>query len=79
MANNHEVEIIVHIDDSLGDERKGELVRGLEMHDAVNQARFTPGRPHLVLVNYDATRIHTWDVLDYVRKEYVSAELIGGI
>lgn len=79
MENNRNVEIIVHIADLLKEDRQKDLLNGLKAHAAVNEAYFTPGRPHLILVNYDATRVHTWDVLYYVRKENVSAELVGGI
>ena len=76
--NKYKVEIIVHVDDTLGDGRREDLLRGLGDHQGVDAARFSAKHPHLVLVDYDPEQIHATDVLMYVRREHVNAELIGG-
>ena len=76
--NKYNVEIIVHVDDTLGSGRRDDLLRGLGEHQGVGEARFSVDHPHLVLVDYDPEQIHATDVLLYVRREHVNAELIGG-
>jgi hypothetical protein len=77
MPNNHYVEIVLHVDETLGEDRQRELVTGLEGHPGVESAQFTPGRPHLVRVDYDPEQISSQTVLSYVQREHVHAELVG--
>ncbi|MDH3870865.1 MAG: heavy-metal-associated domain-containing protein [Gammaproteobacteria bacterium] len=79
MGNIHQVEVIVHIDDTLNDGQRSDLVNHLRDCDGIEQARFTPGREHLMLIDYDRERLHAQDVLGYVRESYTGAELIGPI
>lgn len=77
MDTIHQVEVVIHIDESLSDDRRASLVSNLQGRDGVEKARFTPGRDHLMVVDYDANKLHTGDVLNYVKGENVGAELIG--
>lgn len=77
MGSVHQVEVVVHVDERLDDIRRANLLTNLQSHDGVEKASFTLGRDHLMLVYYDSNKLHTTDVLDYVRQENVSAELIG--
>lgn len=79
MGNVHKVEVVVHIDDALNDGQRSDLVSQLREHDGVEDARFTPGRDHLMLIDYDRDRLHAQDVLSYVRETHTRAELVGPI
>jgi len=73
----HQVEVVIHVDESLSDERRAGMLSSLRGRDGVEDARFTPGRNHLMLIDYDANKLRTIDVLGLVRAEHVGAELVG--
>jgi len=73
------VEIIVHVDETLGEHRRNDLVDALENTDGVKTAEFCPLRYHLMLVQYDRDSISSIDVLDRVKSQSVHAELIGPV
>ena len=73
----HQVEVVVHVDEALSDEQRAALVGHLQEHDGVEHAGFTAGRDHLMVIEYDSNKLHTGDVLSYVKQEHVNAELIG--
>jgi hypothetical protein len=79
MATLHQVEIIVHVDEALAQEQRDGLIRDLQKHEGVQKAEFTPGREHLLKVDYDRDKLHAQDVLKFVQREHVGAELIGPI
>ena len=75
----HNVEIIVHIDETLGDSRRGDLVEALEGTEGIKSAEFCPLRYHLMLVNYDRQMINSQDVLVGVVSQNIHAKLIGPV
>jgi cell division protein FtsX len=77
MANMHQVEIVIHVDEALTDDQRTALVSNLRERDGVKHARFTTGRDHLMVIDYDANKLHSIDILNYVKEEHVNAELIG--
>jgi hypothetical protein len=77
MGNIHQVEVVVHVDDALNEGQKAEMVKHLRECEGVEDARFTPGRDHLLLVDYDRDRLRSKDVLGYVRETRTGAELVG--
>jgi cell division protein FtsX len=77
MGNVHQVEIVIHVDDALSDEQRAALVNSLIARDGVEHAKFTDGRDHLMVIDYDSNKLHSIDILDYVKKEKVGAELVG--
>jgi cell division protein FtsX len=77
MDNIHQVEVVIHVDEALGEEQRAALVSNLQGRDGVEHARFTTGRDHLMVIDYDTNKLHTIDVLEYVKQEHVNAELIG--
>jgi hypothetical protein len=79
MSTLHQVEIIVHVDDVLAQEQREGLVRDLQKREGVEKAQFTPGREHLLLVDYDREKLHAQDVLRLVQQEHIGAELIGPV
>ena len=77
MATMHKVEIVVHVDDVLGEAEQAELVSDLTKHGGVEDAHFTPGRAHLLVIDYDRDQITAQDVLEQVKRDNLRAELVG--
>jgi len=75
----HLLEIILHIDESLGESRRGDLVDALEEMDGIKSAEFCPLRYHLMLVNYDRDVLSSQEVLTGVVSQNIHAELIGPV
>ena len=73
------VEIVVHVDEDLGETQRGELVDYLTSTDGVSAAEFCPLRFHLMLVQYDRERITSQDVIRRVNTQAIHASLIGPI
>ena len=76
---DHTVEIVVHITETLGEQRRGDLVSALEDTDGITTAEFCPLRYHLMLVRYDRDLYSSHDVLDRVTSQNVNARLIGPV
>ena len=76
---DHTVEIVVHITETLGEQRRGDLVAALEDNGGITTAEFCPLRYHLMLVKYDRDLYSSQDVLDRVISQNVNARLIGPV
>ena len=76
---DHTVEIVVHITETLGEQRRGDLVSALEDSGGITTAEFCPLRYHLMLVRYDREMYSSRDVLDRVKSQNVDARLIGPV
>jgi len=79
MATMHKVEIVIHVDDALEDAQRNELINGLCKQGGVENARFTPGRDHLLVIDYDRDQLSAQDVLGFVQGDNLRAELVGPI
>ena len=77
MSEIHQVGVVIHVDEALSEEQRSGLVCNLQGRDGVEMARFTPGRDHLMVIDYDSNKLHSDDVLGYVKQENVNAELVG--
>jgi len=77
MDEIHKVEVVIHVDETLNKEQQASLIVNLQEHDGVEKAVFTTGRDHLMVIDYDSKKLHSDEVLGYVKKENVHAELIG--
>jgi hypothetical protein len=73
------VEVIVHVDETLDQWQRQELVSFLESCEGIESAEFCPLRYHLMLVQYDRERVNSRDVLGQVVSRNVHAELIGPV
>lgn len=73
------VEIVVYINEELGETQRGELVDYLASSDGVSVAEFCPLRYHLMLVQYDRDRISSQDVIRRVNSQAIHASLVGPI
>ena len=76
---DHTVEIVVHITESLGEQRREDLVAALEDSGGITTAEFCPLRYHLMLVRYDRDLYSSQDVLNRVKSQNVDARLIGPV
>ena len=79
MGNIHQVEVVVHIDDALNEGQRADMVRQLRDCAGVEDARFSPGHDHLLLIDYDRDCIQSKDVLGYVQQTHEGAELVGPV
>ena len=76
---DHTVEIVVHITETLGEQRREDLVAVLEDSGGITTAEFCPLRYHLMLVRYDRDLYSSQDVLNRVKSQNVDARLIGPV
>jgi phosphoribosyl-ATP pyrophosphohydrolase len=79
MQEPDNVEIIVHVDETLGEERRNVLVTALEDQNGIRSAEFCPLRYHLMLVQYNRELMTSQDVLGKVTSQNVHAKLIGPV
>lgn len=73
------VEIVVHVSETLGEERRKDLVTALESVDSIFSAEFCPLRYHLMLVRYDRDISSSQEVLASVKSQNYNARLIGPV
>jgi len=73
------VELIVHIDESLDEERRNGLVEKMTEDSGIFSVEFTPFRHHLVRVRYDRQEVQSIDILKKIKGQNVSAQLVGPI
>jgi hypothetical protein len=71
------VEVVIHVDEALTNDQRAALVRNLRAHAGVEEAWFTRGRDHLMIIDYDSDKLHSLDILNYIKQEHFNAELIG--
>ena len=75
----HDVEIVLHVDETLVEEERSDLARHLEEGPGINSVSFCNNRFHLMLINYDRNRLTSQDVLGRVTDRELHAELIGPV
>jgi len=73
------IEVIVHIDESLSDEYLSQLEKHLCKDYGISNARISPRHHHLMLVDYLPDNIDSVQVLTHVKNKGVHAKLVGGI
>ena len=75
----HNTEILIHVDETLEEHRRKDLVDALQATDGIHTAEFCPLRYHLMLVQYDRDNLRSQDVLNRVKEQRVNAQLIGPV
>lgn len=73
------MEIVVHVDETLSDERRSELSEELTKIKGIHAADFCPLRFHLMVLGYDRERMTSQDVLTKITSTGVHAKLIGPV
>ncbi len=76
---NNNVEIIVHINESLDGITRNSLQAAILEDKGVLSAEFCPLRYHLLMVQYDRTKLNSRDVLSKVLAQNLSAQIVGPI
>ena len=76
---NNNVEIIVHINETLDDITRNGLRAAILEDKGVYSAEFCPLRYHLLLIQYDRTKLNSRDVLSKVVAQNLSAQIVGPI
>jgi hypothetical protein len=76
---NNSVEIIIHINQTLDDITRSGLQAAILEDKRVYSAEFCPLRYHLLLVQYDRTKLNSGDVLSKVVGRKLSAQIVGPI
>ena len=80
MRNNGKaVELIIHINESLDEERRNGLVEEISRDSGIFSVEFTPLRHHLVRVRYDRQEVQSMDILQKIKRHNVTAQLVGPI
>ena len=75
----HRTEVIIHVTDSLDAQRRDALTGDLKNKNGILSAVFCPIGNHLMLVEYNNSGMNSQDVLGYVRKQHITASLVGPI
>lgn len=75
----HAVGLVVHIDDTLGEQRRQDIELAMRQERGVVEAHFAERRPHLMVVEYDPDEISSTDILRDIHRQSVHAELIGPV
>ena len=73
------VELIIHINESLDEERRKGLVERVSQDSGIFSIEFTPLRHHLVRVRYDREEVQSLDILNKIKGQNVNAQLVGPI
>lgn len=76
---SHKVDLVVHVDDTLGEARRTDIESALTSVEGVEWAHFTERRPHLMRVEYDPDQTSSFTILEEINRQNVHAELIGPI
>ena len=75
----NDVEIVVHVDETLTEDQRSELVTVLQESEGIDGAEFCGSRNHLMLVQYDRDQLSSQDVLWRVTSQHMHAELVGPV
>jgi hypothetical protein len=78
-AINNNVEIVVHINQTLDGITRNSLQAAILEDNGVFSAEFCPLRYHLLLVQYDRRKLNSRDVLSKVVAQNLSAQIVGPI
>jgi len=71
--------VVVHIDESLNSDNRGELLQKIEAIDGVLSADVQDQRPHLMIVDYNPQQTKSMEVLSGVQNSGVHAQLVGWV
>lgn len=71
------VDVTVHVDENLDQDRRTALVEKVREHDGVFAVGYHDDKPHLMVIEYNPDKLHAADLLALIKGEGVHAELIG--
>lgn len=70
-------DVMIHIDETLDDDRLREIERLLGEHEGVISACVSEKARHMLMVDYDHDKLGSRDLLAWVQGQGVHAELVG--
>lgn len=70
-------DMIMHIDDSLGERSRRHVERVITGQHGVLHAHFNEQRPHLMLVAYDTDRTNSFEILNNMLCHRLCAERVS--
>lgn len=70
-------DVLVHINETLGEEQKSELEEDMRDLPGVIAPRFNPGQDHLMLVAFNSDMVNHALLLERVQAHGYQAQLIG--
>lgn len=73
----HITDMVMHVDDSLGEVSRRHVERMLTGQRGVLHAHFNEQRPHLMLVAYDTERTSSFEILANMMGQRLCAERIS--
>ena len=73
----HVTDMVMHIDNKLGETSRRTVEKTLTGSQGVVHAHFNDRRPHLMLVSYDTDSTSSFEILAQVAKQQLCAERIG--
>jgi hypothetical protein len=73
----HNADIVIHIDETLDDERVHELERAMGSEEGVLSACVNDRARHLMLVDFDPEKVRPSHIVQSVRRRGLRAEMIG--
>jgi hypothetical protein len=71
------VDVTIHIDETLEEERRPQLVAKIREHEGVVSVGYHDEKPHLMMVEYNPDKTSSSQLLESVKGEGLHAELIG--
>ena len=71
------VDVTVHIDETIGHERRTQIADTVRVHKGVTAACYHDEKPHLMIIEYDPDTVTSQELLQIVLGQGVHAELIG--
>jgi hypothetical protein len=69
--------LVFHVDNRLGKERRNEIQAALIEQQGVTDARFNEQHVHLLLVEYDPDVTSSFDLMDRVTRQSVNVQRVG--
>ncbi len=71
------VDVTIHIDETLEEARRPQLVDKIREQDGVVAVGYHDEKPHLMVVEYNPDKTSSSDLLETIKGEGLHAELIG--
>ena len=71
------VDVTVHIDETIGHERRTKIADAIRAHKGVMAVAHRAERPHLMVIEYDPDSVSSQELLGVILAQGVHAELIG--
>jgi len=71
------VDVTVHIDETLDENRRGDLVEKVRGQTGVVGVGYHEQKPHLMTIEYNPDATNSTDLLNFIKGQGVHAELIG--